>query len=134
MILEDRKRAKYGKTMGVVSIALGVDLLAIELSSKNSFQSLASLGNGAVSSGTFAALDVLGAIFAILTGLFLLRYRYFSKITFSVTCGFAAFFGVTLPLMRSIHLTDSFLTAVSAEAVVALILSIFVMFLSVYSA
>ncbi len=134
MILEDRKKAKYGKTMGVVSIALGADLAAIVLSSNNSFQSLESLGNGVVSTNTFATLDMLGAIFAILTGLFLLRYRYFSKITFSVTCGFAAFFGLILLLMRSVHLSDSFLTAISVEAVAALILSIFVMFLSVYSA
>jgi len=120
--------------MGLISIALGVDLAVIVLSSKNSFQSLESLGNGAVSSSTFAALDILGAIFAILMGLFLLRYRYFNKIAFSVTCGFAVFFGLSLLLMRTVHLADSFLTAVSAEAVAALILSIFVMFLSVYSA
>jgi len=120
--------------MGVISIALGADLAVIEFSSKNSFQSLQSLGNGTVSTGTFAALDILGAIFAILTGIFLLRYRYFSKITFSVTCGFAFFFGLTLILMRSIHLADSFLTLVSAEAVGALVLTGCVMFLSVYSA
>jgi hypothetical protein len=134
MILEDRKKKKYGRTMGFISIALGADLIAIELSSKNSFQSLESLGNGVISTSTFATLDILGAIFAILTGLFLLGYRYFSKITFSVSCGFAAFFGLILLLMRSVHLGDSFLTIVSGEAVVALLLSIFVMFLSVYSA
>jgi len=134
LILEDRKRAKYRKRMGLVSIVLGADLVAIELSSKSSFQSLESLGNGVVPASTFAALDILGAIFAILTGLFLLRYRYFSKITFSATCGFGAFFGLVLLVMRSVHLADSFLTPVSAEAVVALILSVYVMFLSVYSA
>jgi hypothetical protein len=134
MFLQKRKKAKDTKTMGLISIALGVDLVAIVLSSKNSFQSLESLGNGAVSSSTFAALDIIGAIFAILTGLFLLRYRYFNKITFSVTCGFAVFFALSLLIMRSIHLADSFLTAISAEAFAALILSIFVMFLSVYSA
>ena len=63
--------------MGVVSIALGADLAAIELSSKNSFQSLESLGNGAVSTSTFAALDILGAIFAILTGPFSAEVQIF---------------------------------------------------------
>jgi hypothetical protein len=133
MILENRKKAKFGKSIGVISIFLGADLTAIEITSKNSFQSLESLGNGVVSTNTFAVLDLVGATFAILTGLFLLRYRHFSKISFSIACGFAAFFGLTLLLMRSIHLADSFLSAISAEAVVALILSISVMFLSIYS-
>jgi len=131
MILEDRKKAKYGKTMGIVSIALGADLAAIVITSKNSFQSLESLGNGVVSTNTFTALDLVGVTFAILTGLFLLKYKHFSKITFAVTCGFATFFGLTLLLMRSLHPSYGLLSAVSVEAGVALILSVIVMFLSV---
>jgi len=133
MVVEDRKRKKYGKATGILSAALGCSLLAIAVTSKTAVQGLESLTSGRIAGNTFLILDVVGAAFAILTGLLLLRYKHFSKVTFSAACGFGIFFGLTLPLMQVYHWSGSLLSIVGAEGVLALVLTGVVMALSVIS-
>jgi hypothetical protein len=140
MVVEDRKRKKYGKGTGVLSAILGADILVMAIASRSAFQGLETLSTGKVSAGTFVLLDVIGAAAAVLTGFLLLKFKHFSKVSFAVTCGFAIFFGLTLPLTQYVRLTPTSVvpTAIAplvlAEGVVALALTGAVMVLSIFSA
>ena len=134
MIVEDRKRRKYGKATGILSVFLAIDVVVMAITSTNVFQTLEALSNGLISGGTFVLLDIVGGLFAILTGFLLLRYKHFSKISFSIACGFGIFFGLFLPLMEVVHLSGGFLSLAVVEGALALILSVVVMVLSIFSA
>ena len=134
MVIADRKRKKYGKATGIFSAMLGGGLLAMAITSRGAIQGLETLSNGFLNGNAFVILDLVGAGFAILTGFLLLKYRHFSKVSFSVTCGVAIFFGLTLPLMQVVHLSKSLLSVVGVEGVFALALTVVVMVLSLFSA
>lgn len=134
MIIEDRKRRKFGKATGILSVVLGGSLLVLAATSTSALRGLETLSNGLIAGSTFVDLDLLGAAFAIVTAFFLLRFKHFSKVSFSIGCGFAIFFGLTLPLMQVVHSSGSILSVVGIEGVFALIVSIVVMVLSLYSA
>jgi hypothetical protein len=131
MVVEDRKRKKYGKATGIMSLILAADVLAMAVTSRSVILSLESLSNGLVTGNTFVLLDVLGGAFAILTGFLLLRFKHFSKISFAIACGFGIFFGLTLPLIDVVHLSGSYLSVVMVEGVLALGLAVVVMVLSI---
>ena len=130
MIVEDRKRKKYGKATGILSLILAGDVLAMVITSRNVIQSLGSLSNGLVAGNTFVLLDVLGAAFAVLLGFLLLKFKHFNKASFAITCGFGIFFGLTLPLMEIYHLDGSYLSVAMVEGALALVLAVIVMVLS----
>jgi hypothetical protein len=134
MIVEDRKRKKYGKATGILSAILGGSLLAIAITSRSALMGLETLSNGRIAGNTFVVLDLAGAAFAILTGFLLLRFRHFSKVSFSITCGFAIFFGLILPVMQAVHSSGNWVSVVGVEGVLALVLSGAVMVLSLFSA
>ena len=134
MVREDRKRKKFGKATGILSVVLGGILLAMAVTSRSALQGLESLSDQLVVGNTFVILDFLGVACAVFTGFLLLKYKHFSKISFSLTCGLAIFFGLTLPLMQWIHSSGNLLSVVGIEGVLALILSGVVMALSVFSA
>jgi hypothetical protein len=134
MVREDRKRRKFGKATGIFSLALGGVLLAMVVTSRAAVQGLESLSDQLISGSTFVILDVIGVVCAIITGFLLLKYKHFSKLSFSLTCGLAIFFGLTLPLMQIVHSRGSLLSVVGIEGVIALIFSAIVMALSVSSA
>ena len=134
MVVEDRKRKKYGKAMGFVSIALGVDVLLMAIATRGSFNGLVMLSTGKISAGSFVILDVVGAAAALVTAFLLSEYKYFSKISFAATCGFAIFFGLTLPLMQIIHSPSNWLSLVTFEGAAALVLTGTMMVLSIFSA
>jgi hypothetical protein len=134
MVREDRKRKKFGKATGILSVVLGGILLAMAVTSRNALQGLESLSNQVVVGSTFVILDFVGVACAVFTGFLLLKYKYFSKISFSLTCGLAIFFGLTLPLMQWIHSSGNLLSIVGIEGLLALVFSGIVMALSVFSA
>lgn len=134
MVREDRKRRKFGKAMGIFSLALGGVLLAMVVTSRTAVQGLESLSDQLITGSAFVILDFVGVVCAIITGFLLLRYKHFSKLSFSLTCGLAIFFGLTLPLMQIVHSRGSLLSIVGIEGVLALIFSAVVMALSVSSA
>jgi hypothetical protein len=134
MIIEDRKRRKYGKATGILSLVLGADVWALAIISTSAIRGLDILSNGLVSGNTFVALDLVGAGFAILTGFLLLTFRHFSKISFSIACGVGIFFGLTLPLIDLAHVSGDVLSVVVIGGVVTVVVSAVVMFLSIFSA
>ncbi|MDA4111890.1 MAG: hypothetical protein OK439_05085 [Thaumarchaeota archaeon] len=132
MILDERRKASLGRATGVLSIVMGADLFAILLSSKNSLQSLETLVNNVVPINAFILLDVLGGAAAIFAGFSLLRFKRLNTLSFSIGCAFAIFFGVTLALMRASELSNTFFVGIDALIFGAIILSVTVMFLSIY--
>jgi hypothetical protein len=133
MVREDRKRKKFGKATGVLSVALGGILLAIALTSRTALISLESLSDQRIAGSTFVLLDFVGVACAIFTGFLLLRYKHFSRVSFSATCGLAIFFGLTLPLMQVAHSQGELLSLVGIEGILALVVSGVVMGLSILS-
>jgi hypothetical protein len=134
MVREDRKRKKYGKATGIFSIVLGCVLLSMIVTSQNAIQGLESLSDQLITGGMFVVLALVGILCAALTGFFLLQYKYFSKVFFSLTCGLAIFFGLTLPLMEIVHSRGSLVSVVGIEGVLALLFAGVVMALSIFSA
>jgi hypothetical protein len=134
IIVEDRKRRKYGKATGVLSAVLGCSLLVIALTSRNAVQNLETLFDGRVAGSTLLAFDLAGAAFALLTGFLLLKYKHFSKVSFSISCIFAIFFGLNLILMQVVHSPSSVISVVGIEGAFALAVSLAVMALSIFSA
>ncbi|HYB04059.1 MAG TPA: hypothetical protein VED17_06335, partial [Nitrososphaerales archaeon] len=116
------------------SLMLGGILLAMTVTSRNAIQGLVSLSDQLITGSAFLILDFIGVVCAIITGFLLLRYKHFSKLSFSLTCGLAIFFGLTLPLMQIVHSKGSLLSVVGVEGVLALIFAGTVMVLSVFSA
>jgi hypothetical protein len=134
MVREDRKRRKFGKATGIFSLVLGGVLLAMAVTSRTAVQGLESLSDQLITGSTFVILDFVGVACAIITGFLLLRYKHFSKLSFSLTCGLAIFFGLTLPLMQIMHSRGSLLSVVGIEGALALIFAGTVMALSISSA
>lgn len=134
MVIEDRKRKKYGKATGIFSVVLGTDVLAMAIISRSDFSRLVALSAGKVSTGNFLLLDVIGAAAALLTGFLLLKFKHYSKISFGVTCAIAIFFGLMLPLMQYLHSPNSLLSVLTFEGAAALVLTGVVMVLSLFSA
>lgn len=134
IIIEDRKRKKYGKATGVLSAILGVDVLAMAVLSRSSFSTLVTLSSGRISTGNYLLLDVLGAVAAFVASFLLLEFKHFSKISFAAACGFSIFFGLMLPLMQVLHSPSHLVSAVTVEGALALVLAGVAMFLSIFSA
>ena len=134
MVIEDRKRKKYGKATGIFSVALGADVLAMAIISRNDFSRLVTLSAGRVSTGNFVLLDVIGAAAAILMGFLLLEFKHFSKISFAITCAVAIFFGLMLPFLEVLHSPSSLVSVLTFEGAAALVLTGVVMVLSLFSA
>jgi hypothetical protein len=132
LILEERRKASITKATGLVSVAMGADLFAILLYSPNALAALQTLAIGTVPNTVFLVLVIFGGISAIIAGISLLKYKYFSTIAFAVGCSFAIFFGVTLALMRFSELSSAVPIGTNATIVAAIFLSAAVMFLSVH--
>ena len=134
MVVEDRKRKKYGKATWILSIALGADILSMAVVSRSSFTGLVMLSTGKISIGSFVILDVVGAAAALFTAFLLRKFKHFSKVSFSTMCGFAIFFGLTLPMMQLILSPNSWISLVTVEGALALALAGAAMVLSIFSA
>ena len=131
-MLQERRKTFLGKTTGALAILMGTDLLLIPAFSSNALTQLQTLTKGTVTNNDFLALIVLGGVCAIITGVSLMKYKHFQTITFSVGCGFAVFFGVTLTLLRATQLSNLLMIGSNAWVVGAILLSATVMFLSIY--
>jgi hypothetical protein len=132
MILEERRKTSLGKMTGVLSVLMGGDLLMILIFSQSALTGLQALAKGVVPNSAFLLLIVLGGISAIIAGVSLLKYKHFQTITFSIGCGFAIFFGVTLALLRASEFSNVLLIGTNALIGAAILLAGVVMFLSIY--
>lgn len=123
ILLDERKKAKFERTSGVLALIVGLDLLAMTFTSQALFQSLGSLTHGLMPSYLLIILDVIGGSASIYGGMTLLKYRYGRKLPIWIGCGLGLYLGVALSLVQMTQLFNIVLILVNAQYIGAVILA-----------